>query len=356
MLTNSLKSTDGAPDITDMTQRGLREKNSDRLDSRKAKTPYLRLIPVLLIAVTGLIGLASGTAFAGSLTKTSWSVSNSQTAKTGVTYSYAFTTATSAALSTVTMTVPTGTAGTVAAGTVYGIGAGTVSLSGTTLTYTVTTPVTVAAGLPIYISFTGLTNTSTAGSYTSLITTKAGATTEDSATTAAVTFGSSSTGVTVTVGQTLTFTNNTPSFSLVVDPTSLNNVQSQAVVLTVQTNAASGYTLAASDTGLSRTAPAYSIPDVTSGPTTGVATFPSSGWGASATLTTGGTDGATLAAGLTGGKFVGYPTTAANFLTATGPTGATADTLTLNDQVAVDYSTPAGTYSDTITYVATPSF
>ncbi len=316
----------------------------------------IAVLVATLVAITGLIGLTPASAFAGTLTKTSWAVSNSQTAKTGVTYSYAFTTATSAALSTITMTVPTGTGGTVAAGTVYGIGAGTVSLAGTTLTYTITTPATVAAGLPVYISFTGLTNTSTAGSYTSTITTKAGATTEDTATTAAVTFGSKSTGVTVTVGQTLTFTNNTPSFSLVVDPTSLNNVQSQAVVLTVQTNAASGYTLAASDTGLSRTSPAFTIPAVTSGPTTGVATFPSNGWGASATLTTGGTDGATLAAGLSGGQFVGYPTTAANFLTATGPTGTTADTLTLTDQVAVDYSVPDGTYSDTITYVATPSF
>ena len=122
-----------------------------------------------------------------------------------------------------------------------------------------------------------------------------------------MTFGSSSTGVTVTVGQTLTFTNNTPSFSLVVDPTSLNNVQSQ-------------------DSGVDRPRPTQPVGThwpplipacpgplrlfharVTSGPTTGVATFPSSGWGASATLTTGGTDGATLAAGLTGGKLAGLP-------------------------------------------------
>jgi hypothetical protein len=53
---------------------------------------------------------------------------------------------------------------------------------------------------------------------------------------------------------------------------------------------------------------------------------------------------------------VGYPSSAANFLTATGPTGATPDTLALTDQVAVDYTVPDGTYSDTITYVATPSF
>ncbi len=317
----------------------------------------LRLVIGAIVVMSGVLGLASGAALASTLTKTSWTVSNSQAGKTAVTYSYAFTTATAATVIAVKMTVPTGTAGTVAAGTVYGIGAGTVSLASNTLTYTVTTPIAIAANTPIYISFTGLTNTSTAGSYTSTITTQAsGPVTVDTATTSSVTFGSSSTGVTVTVGQTLTFTNNTPSFSLAVDPTSLNNQQSQAVVLTVQTNAANGYTLAASDTGLSRSAPAYTIPAVSAGPTTGVATFPAKGWGTSAVLTTGGTDGATLAAGFSGGNFVGYPSAAANFLTATGSTGATADTLTLTDTVAVDYTVPAGTYTDTITYVATPSF
>ena len=63
-----------------------------------------------------------------------------------------------------------------------------------------------------------------------------------------------------------------------------------------------------------------------------------------------------MAAGLTGGKFVGYPTTAANFLTATGPTGTTPDTLTISDAVGVDYTVPDGSYSDTITYVVTPSY
>jgi hypothetical protein len=310
-----------------------------------------------LLVVAGVLVLTATPAFAGTLTKVSWTVNNSQTGKTGVTYAYAFTTATAGTLIDVTMTVPTGTAGTAAVGTVYGLGAGTASLSGTTLTYTITSPISVAANIPIYVSFTGLTNTSTAGSYTSTITTqKSGPSTVDSAASGSVTFGSSSTGVTVTVGQTLTFTNNTPSFSLAVDPSMLNNIQNQAVVLTVQTNAASGYTLAASDTGLSRTAPAYTIPAVSSGPGTGVASFPTSGWGASATVSGGGTDGATLATGLAGSKWVGYPSTAANLLTATGPTGTTADTLTLTDQVAVDYTVPDGTYADTITYVVTPTF
>jgi hypothetical protein len=307
--------------------------------------------------MTGLIGLASSAASATTLTKMSWDVSNSQTGRSGVTYAYSFTTATSASLTAVTFTVPAGTGGTVAVGTVYGISAGTVTLASNTITYSVTTPAIVGANVPIFMSFSGLTNTTTAGSYTSTVTTqKTGPVTNDTGTSAAVSFGYSSTGVNVTVAQTLTFTNNTPTFSLTIDPSMLNSMQNQAVILSIQTNAANGYTLAASDTGLTRAVPPFTIPDVTSGPATGLATFPSAGWGASATLSTGGTDGAALAAGLVGGKFVGYPSTAANFLSATGPTGATADTLTINDQVGVDYTIPEGSYSDTITYLATPSY
>jgi len=306
---------------------------------------------------TGIVVFGAAPAFAGTLANLSWAVNNTQTGRTGVTYSYSFKTATTATLTSVTMTVPAGTSGTPAVGTVYGVGAGTVALAGTTITYTITTPASINSGISIYLSFTGLTNTAAAGSYTSTITTiKSGPTNVDTGTTGSVTFGASSTTATVNVGQTLTFTNSMPAFSLAVDPSMLNNVQSQAVVLTVQTNAASGYTLAASDTGLSRSGPAYTIPAVSAGPATGVSSFPASGWGASATLTTGGTDGAALAAGLSGGKWVGYPSSPANFLTTTGATGATADSLTLNNQVAVDYSVPDGTYTDTVTYVVTPSF
>jgi len=309
------------------------------------------------LVTTGLF-LFSEPAYAGTLSKMSWAVSNSQTGKTGVTYSYAFTTATTATLTAVTMTVPAGTGGSVAVGSVYGLGAGTASLAGSTLTYSITSPVSVTANIPIYVSFTGLTNTSTAGSYTSTITTqKSGPVTVDTGTSSSVTFGSSSTGVTVTVGQTLTFTNSTPSFTLAVDPTATDNISSQTVTLTVQTNAASGYSLAAYDVGLTKTtAPIFTLPAASSGPTTGVSSFPTPGYGVSAALTTGGTDGATLATGLQGGKWVGYPTSAANLLTATGPTGGTADSLALTNQVGVDYTVPAGTYTDTITYVATPNY
>lgn len=100
-------------------------------------------------------------------------------------------------------------------------------------------------------------------------------------------------------------------------------------------------------------APAFAV---STGPTVGVASFPAKGFGASAVLTTGGTDGVAMASGLGGSNWVGYPTSAANFLTATGPTGNSADTLVVTNQVNVDYTVPAGSYSDTINYVVTPSY
>ena len=293
---------------------------------------------------------------AGPLTKMSWDVSNSQTGSTAVTYAYSFTTATAGTLTALTMTVPVGTTGTVIAGNVYGLSAGTASLAAGDLSYTITAPVAVAAGTPIFVAFSGLTNTTTSGSYTSVVTTQSASATLDGGTTSAVVFGQSSTSVSVEVGQTLTFTNNISTFLLTVAPSMSDSVASQAVTLTVQTNAASGYSLAASDSALSRSAPPFTIPNVTSGPMNGVGAFPASGFGASASLTTGGTDGAALAAGFSGGDFVGYPASAANFLTATGPTGSAADIVTITDEVAVNYAVPAGTYSDTITYVATPSY
>lgn len=313
-------------------------------------TAALSMLGMLL----GFIGTEA--ASAGTLTSVTWTVNNSQSGATGITYAFAMKTATAGTIKTVTLAVPAGTAGSIAVGTVYGLGAGTVALASNTITYTVTTAVSVAAGIPIYLSFTALKNTTTSGSYTSVETTQTGLpATIDTGTSPSITFGASATTASVTVGQTLTFTNNTPSFSLNLDP--VNSTQTQTVVLTVQTNAALGYTVAASDLGLSRSTPNFTIPAVSTGPTVGVATFPSSGFGVSATLTAAGGSAAALVTGLaTVGNFVGYPTTTATLVSATHATGASADTLTLNNQVQVDYAVPDGTYTDTITYVVTPNY
>jgi len=327
------------------------------MGSRPTGKCRVRLFLAEVLVLLVLLTLRASPALAGTLTNVSWSVSNSQTGKTSVTYSFSFKTATSGSVKSVTLTVPNGTAGTIAVGTVYGLGAGTVALASNTITYTITTAVSVAANIPIYLSFTGLTNTASAGSHTSAITTCTSTpSTIDSGTSPSVAFGSSQTSVTVSLAQTLTFTNDTLSVSFALDPTGSANNMSQAVTLTVQTNASSGYTLSASDSGLSRTNPAYTIPAVSAGPASGVGTFPASGFGASATLTSAGSNGATLASGLASNQWVGYPASAATFLTTTGPTGATPDTLVLTNQVQVDWAVPAGTYTDTITYVVTPSY
>ena len=127
---------------------------------------------VVLAAAFVLVGHASPAA-AAALVSPAWSVTNSLTGASAASYMFAATTATSATLTALTMTVPSGTAGTAAVGTVSGLGSGTASLAGTTLTYAVTTPAVIGAGVALSVQITGLTNTATVGSYQSTITTKA---------------------------------------------------------------------------------------------------------------------------------------------------------------------------------------
>jgi hypothetical protein len=125
-------------------------------------------------SATAPIDSGSGAAVAftaGALPNPTWTTSKSESGATGAVYTYSFTTATAAAITSVTMTVPPGTAGTPARGTVSGVPAtGTVSLSNNTLTYTFASQ-WVNAGTVASIQITGLTNTSAIGSYSSQITT-----------------------------------------------------------------------------------------------------------------------------------------------------------------------------------------
>ncbi|TML75109.1 MAG: hypothetical protein E6G04_12860, partial [Actinobacteria bacterium] len=167
-----------------------------------------------LIVVWALVGgmLSFGTSAAqaaGTLTNVSWTVTNNQVSATSVTYSYSFKTATAGTIKTITFAVSgSGLAGTPAIAKNYGIGAGTVSRSGQTITYTVTSAVSVSAGIPIYVEFSGLTNSSSAGSYTTSITTQtaAPATIDGPTASNTVTLAANNTAVTVTVAKSLTFT------------------------------------------------------------------------------------------------------------------------------------------------------
>lgn len=314
---------------------------------------------ITLGALGGLVQPAGATS--GALSQVSWSASNTQVGATGSTYTFQFTTGTTGTISSVTTTVPVDTAGTLSGVVNYGIGAGTATLSGGTLTYAVTTPATVASGTQVSIAVGGLTNTATAQSFASTIATNTDAGVLDSysgtdGVASTLAFGAGATDVTAVVAKSLLFSNDTPpgGFTWQLDP-AVNTTASSAVHLSVKTNAGQGYSLAVDDTGLR--AGSYQIGAAPSG---GTATAPpANAFGYSASLTGGGNSlAAVQPVGLSGGKYIGYtdagsPTTV---VSASKPTGNSGDSVTITNAMTVDYSAPAGTYTDTINYVVTPTY
>jgi hypothetical protein len=127
---------------------------------------------------TGATAVDSGTStppvvFANTaLVSPAWTVSSTAVGATGVIYTYTFTTpaAVLGTITSVTMTLPPGTGGTPTLGTVTpgGLLGGSLSRSGSTLTYTGISLLLLGA-TSVSIQVTGVTNTATAGSYTSEI-------------------------------------------------------------------------------------------------------------------------------------------------------------------------------------------
>ena len=319
------------------------------------------VLTVALVALAILSTARPAPVNAAALANVSWAVSDSQIASTGVTYAWQFTPATTATLTSVTLTVPAGTpvlTPTIVAN--YGIGAGSVgAISGTTVTYTVTTPASVTSGTPIYIELTGFTNTSTANSYTSVVTTVASGGNVDTGTSPAVAFGPIATLVTVAVSKSMTVTNDTTAFQLLMDPgvSALADLNKN-VTLNVKTNAGHGYTLNVKAALL--TVGGLTIPAASSGIGVGVASgsFAANRFGYAMTATAGNASGIALqGAGLSvAGNYVGYTGAGENAASATGPTGNSGDTIVLNNRVKINYDTPGGIYSTTITYLVTPSY
>ena len=134
-------------------------------------------------------GTTPAVVFTGALVSPAWSASSTTTGAAGVSYTFSITIATTSTLTSLTMTVPAGTGGTPVVGTVLPAppGGASVSLVGTTLIYSFNPGIAVSGTLSS-IQITGLTNTSTPGSYTSVITTYNGGTAVDSGTTPAVVF------------------------------------------------------------------------------------------------------------------------------------------------------------------------
>lgn len=168
-------------------------------------------------------------ASAATLTGALWSTSKTTDGATSASYTYSFAAATSAALVKITMTVPTGTAGTPTVGAVSPatIAGGSVTLTGTTLTYSFTSA-TIIANEAISVQVNGITNTTTAGNDTSTITTDSSSGAVDTGTSGTVTFtagaltslGWSASSTTVgATGVSYTFSATTASIGLVTTVT-----------------------------------------------------------------------------------------------------------------------------------------
>jgi hypothetical protein len=146
-----------------------------------------------------------------------------------------------------------------------------VALAGTTLTYTFTA-VSVSSGTAVSIKITGLTNTSTTGSYSSVITTKNGGTAIDSGTSLPISFPGT---VTLTSPGSLTWASTlSGSNQQAVDSTAAD----QQLTVSDSTGTAAGWHVTASVTTF--TASSYTIPstgamDVTGSVSSVASTAPS---------------------------------------------------------------------------------
>jgi hypothetical protein len=120
-------------------------------------------IDVTATWTTGAISLSptevANAVAAGTLSAVSVSLSDPLVGATS-TYAWEFTTASSATVTKVKLTVASGsTLKTAALGAVYGIGAGTLTTTADTLTYALSSPQSVTSGDPIYIAVTKVKNT-----------------------------------------------------------------------------------------------------------------------------------------------------------------------------------------------------
>ena len=330
---------------------------------RRSKRQALSLL-VAFALMAGFAVASSQSALAAGLTNLNWSVSNNQAGAAATNYSYSFKTATTGTIKTITFTVSgAGLGGAPAIVVAYGIGAGTVARAGQVITYTVTAAVSVSAGIPIFVQLSGMTNPA-AGSYTTAIATNTAAPAViDNGTTPAVVFAASNTAKTIVVAQSLTFTLDTTAFQLNMDPglPALAD-QTYPINLTVLTNANSGYTMTVSDnaTGLQSSSSGNpTIPAVSTQMSTAVAwpAAPANVTGYTVTGTGVGDAGfAVNAAFAAGTKYAGYRSAGDIVALSTTATGATANTIAITDQTSIDYATPSGTFTDTITYTATPNY
>jgi len=296
----------------------------------------------------------------GPLAATSWTTDRTVAGTDKAVYGYGFTTASTAQLSSVTMTVPPGTSGTPVLSSISpAIAAGaSVALAGSVLTVSFT-PVMVNQGTAIAITISGLINSTSVGTYTSTVSTRDASGTIDTAQSNTVTLVAQSLALTTTclapaVYCTVDADGSTRITLLMIPGISTPSVAS--VALAIQTNAPNGYRVLVQATPLTLEGGTATIAQA---PTTGSASAPDGRFAASATLTPAVGSGAALCSPYgSSTPYVGYSTgtTAASLWAASGPTGSGWDTVVLTNTLRLTATQPAGIYTGTIRYTIQPMF
>jgi sugar lactone lactonase YvrE len=286
-----------------------------------------------------------------------WWSSDVTTGHAAARYNWQFHSRTPATVAAVTMTVPTGTGGTLSVSEVYGLPAGgSVSLVGTTVTYTLPVPISLAAGIEMYVAVNGFTNTVTDGTYASAVTTLTGTgVTADVSTSNTLAFSAvAAPVVTPVVVRTAGFTTSVDTETIELDPSApLLTDREASTTLGLSTNAPLGYSLGVGAATLS--SPSGSIPAASGSLAIPIApgAFPTNAWGYTAGPVSG-TGIGVRQGGLATGAYVGYTPAGEAAIVASGPTGG--DVVTLTNRVKIDYLTAAGTYTSTVTYTLAPAY
>lgn len=341
-----------------------------------------KIIGIILILVVLLFFSPQSVSAAGALSALSDTMSRLQKSTVKSDHTIKFTTPTGvAAAQNIRITMPTGFAiGSVdytdidvswgpstgaeneltldgtASGTTWGAAfAGQVlTISSDTGTITGTSKVIVEIGLNATSGDQQITNHATAGTYTISI----AGTFTDTGKIAIVILDSDQFSISGTVDPTLTFSLDNTSTSFGVISTTTPTTSSPNIGLTISTNATNGYTITVQDNGDGSTNPglyssiATAIIGSADNSYTDTANLSSvAGYGIQ-----GASASATIAARYlqTSNTVGGYERTATTFATASG----TADnhSITVTSKAKAQATAPAGTYSDTVTLLATGNF
>lgn len=369
------------------------------LDQRTRK--ILGILVVLALLLPSLANILVTKAFAGTLTKYSVQINNSQAAATGVTYTFDWTTSATTAIKQIDIQICTTPSGTCSAPSGFSTGTPTLASdniagSGRTLTgstankfdIVVTTPASQSTQT-MSLTFTGVTNPSTINTtYYARTTTYSdtGTTIIDGPTGAAfAVLDTGSIAVSATVDPNFTFsiaravsgtvngdtinvsstTNNSIPFG------TLNTTVASVAAhdITITTNASNGYTVTASSAATAQAG----FPPLVSGSTDNIDAFTGTNASPTAWSAPGGstpdvdtgffgytTEDATLCTGTAnrftsgGPKYAGFTTTGQELICSATPVSS--ETTRVGWKLAINSIQPAGSYTGTVILVATPTY